>query len=430
MTISAQSLRKQLMTCVSSIILEREKFVKQPKTDFTRNRKLPFKQVILSLLGMEGKSLSSELLETFDFAADCPSVSAFCQARLKILPSAFKAIFERFVSKNKQPKTFRGFRLLAHDGSGITLPFNPDDPMTYMNNRRKPYNALHLEALYDILNHDFVACDVENRRETNERKSLLKMANTLPFTTPVILIADRGYRSLNVYEHLKESGRYFVIRELDVTSNGFLAHTDLPKDGEFDEIIDFELRRVQKKSLRERKNSHFLSTTSVFDFLPEKSKEPYPMSLRVVRIKLGEDSYTSLVTNLPPDKFSKEDLSQLYHYRWGIETAFRDLKYSLGLEQLHAKNKQLIEQEIYARLIMYNFSQRIVQSVELPEKDRHYTYQINIKRAFAICRHYFKWGRGEIEQLLRKELLPVRPGRKDKRKMKNKAFKGFLYRVA
>jgi IS4 transposase len=379
---------------------------------------------------MEGKSLSSELLEAFNFSGDCPSVSALCQARLKILPSAFKAIFERFVSKEKHPKTFRGFRLLAHDGSSITLPLDPEDQTTYMNNTRKPFNALHLEALYDILNHDFVTCDVENRREANERKSLLKMAKCLPFKTPVILIADRGYRSLNVYEHLKESGQYFVIRELDVTSNGFLAHTDLPKDGEFDEVIDFELRRAQKKKLRERKNSHFLSTSSVFDFLPEKSKESYPMSLRAVRIKLGEDSYTSLVTNLPADKFSQEDLNQLYHYRWGIETAFRDLKYSLGLERLHAKNKQLIEQEIYARLIMYNFSQRIVESVVLPEKDRQYAYQINVKRAIAICRHYFKWGRGDIELLLRKELLPVRLGRKDKRKMKNKTFKGFLYRIA
>lgn len=55
------------------------------------------------------------------------------------------------------------------------------------------------------------------------------------------------------------------------------------------------------------------------------------MSLRVVRIKIGEERYESLVTNLPSNEFSTADLKQLYHLRWGIETAFRELKYSLGM---------------------------------------------------------------------------------------------------
>ncbi|MFR7830752.1 MAG: transposase [Blautia wexlerae] len=30
---------------------------------------------------------------------------------------------------------------------------------------------------------------------------------------------------------------------------------------------------------------------------------------------------------------------ELYHLRWGIETSFRKLKYSLGLSQLHSKRR-------------------------------------------------------------------------------------------
>lgn len=34
--------------------------------------------------------------------------------------------------------------------------------------------------------------------------------------------------------------------------------------------------------------------------------------------------------------------------RWGIETAFRELKYTIGITAFHAKKRELIKQEIYA----------------------------------------------------------------------------------
>lgn len=45
--------------------------------------------------------------------------------------------------------------------------------------------------------------------------------------------------------------------------------------------------------------------------------------------------------------------------RWEIETAFRELKYTIGLNAFHAKKRELIKQEIYARLILHNFCERI-----------------------------------------------------------------------
>ena len=56
--------------------------------------------------------------------------------------------------------------------------------------------------------------------------------------------------------------------------------------------------------------------------------------------------------------------------RWGEETSFRELKYAIGLNALHAKKRELIQQEIYARMLMYNFCQRIVQEIKIPKKDR------------------------------------------------------------
>ena len=75
-----------------------------------------------------------------------------------------------------------------------------------------------------------------------------------------------------------------------------------------------------------------------------------------------------VVTNLDKKDFPSELLKQLYAKRWGIETSFRDLKYTIGLLHFHSKKVEHILQEIYARLIMYNFSELITSHVIIEKK--------------------------------------------------------------
>ena len=70
--------------------------------------------------------------------------------------------------------------------------------------------------------------------------------------------------------------------------------------------------------------------------------------------------------------------------RWGIETSFRELKYAIGLNSFHSRKRDFIKQEIYARLTLYNFCERIIKKVTLPKRKRKYDYQINFTRAFHI----------------------------------------------
>ena len=60
-------------------------------------------------------------------------------------------------------------------------------------------------------------------------------------------------------------------------------------------------------------------------------------------------------TNLPENEFDITELKNLYQMRWGIETSFRELKYAIGLTHFHAKKTEYVKQEIWARLILYNF---------------------------------------------------------------------------
>ena len=53
--------------------------------------------------------------------------------------------------------------------------------------------------------------------------------------------------------------------------------------------------------------------------------------------------------------------------RWGIESCFRDTKYSVGLVNLHGKRDAFVEQEIYAAMIAFNFTSRVVNEVVIQQ---------------------------------------------------------------
>ena len=91
-----------------------------------------------------------------------------------------------------------------------------------------------------------------------------------------------------------------------------------------------------------------------FDFM-DKENPWYEFNCRVVRFKISDDKYETIITNLSREEFSMEEISEIYNMRWGEETSFRELKYAIGLNALHAKKRKLIQQKIYARMIMYNF---------------------------------------------------------------------------
>ena len=120
--------------------------------------------------------------------------------------------------------------------------------------------------------------------------------------------------------------------------------------------------------------------------------------------------------------------------RWGIETSFRELKYAIGLSSFHSKKVEYITQEIFARLIMYNFCEIITLHVIIKQKPTKYGYQVNFTVAIHICRYFFRCLDNvhppDVEALIQKNVLPVRKGRTNPRKIRHKATVSFNYRVA
>ena len=88
-----------------------------------------------------------------------------------------------------------------------------------------------------------------------------------------------------------------------------------------------------------------------------------------------------ILTNLDEKDFPIEEIKRLYGWRWGIERSFRELKYTIGLTNFHAKKVEYILQEIFARLTIYNFCERIITTIVIQQKHRKYTYQIKDRKS-------------------------------------------------
>lgn len=207
----------------------------------------------------------------------------------------------------------------------------------------------------------------------------------------------------------------------------------LPAKEEFDTNITLTFTR---KNTKEAKSLGYrlIPANQMFDYLPPQSEGTYELSFRIVRFAISEDSYEVLITNLDRFSFPMKKLKEIYHLRWGIETSFRELKYAIGLTSFHSKKVDYIKQEIYARLLLYNYCELITAHVMEQMDKKEKTKQVNFTLAIYICREYLRQKRllspPDVIKLIEKHILPVRPGRKDPRKVKPQAVVSFLYRVA
>ena len=437
-----ETIKGKLDSAISRLCEVSWMFSKRPEKNFTRNRKLPFRKMISILLAMEGGSLTSELLRYFGCSAETASSSAFVQQREKINADAFPSLFDLFVEETNANKLYKGLRLIAADGSDIQIPINPDDPDSYFPGSagQAAYNLLHLDAMYDLLQHTYTDAIILGQRKANERSSLCKMMERSQIKN-ALLILDRGYEGYNLMAHAQEKGWKFLIRVQDVlSSRGIAAGLDLPDTDEFDISINLSLFTKQTNELKQllQDKNHFKRIRpETFDFLPKKNRkhEPvsfFPVSFRIVRFKITNNSYETIVTNLDGQDFPSDELKKLYSMRWGIETSFRELKYTIGLLHFHAKKVEYIHQEIFARLIMYNFAELVTSHVIISESNTKFAYKASFPVAVHVCRQFFLGNVSppDVEATIQKHKSPIRDGRSRPRNITAKHAVSFAYRIA
>ena len=434
-----EHVKSVLWADIDEMAVDPGRFATNPKTDFSRNRKINFTNLLQFSISMESGSTNHELIKYFDFDDKVPSCSAFYQQRSKLLPDAYSHLIKTFNSHFPLTKYKDKYYLVACDGCEFNITRNPDDPDTFhppSGKSTKGFNMLHTISFYDVLSKRYLDLITQPARKKNEFQAICDLMNKYSYGGKPIIIADRGFASYNVFAHAIENGLYFAIRAKDVNVKRLLKLDSLP--AQLDKTTDIILTRTQSKKNRlhpEKADAYrYICKNVTFDYLGEETNVEYPMSLRIVRFEVADGIYENIITNLPADEFPIEEIRQIYHLRWNIETSFRDLKHTIGTSNFHSKKVKYIEQEIWARMILFNFCSIIIAHVVIEKTDTKHIHQVNFAMAMKICHGFLQLKAKEkppnIEGLIGKFTLPIRPNRNYARQHRFQLPASFAYRLS
>ena len=404
------NVKEKLNSIISDMAEHHWLFPNNPGHDFMRQDlgKLSFYDTMRMIIGMGKGSTNDEIMDYFDLDPDCiPSQSAFCQRRSQISLSAFEYLFSEFSSSF--PRTTNKFKdhcILACDGCHVVYTTNSEIIEDYNIPRLidyKGYNHMHLNGFVDVISKAFLDIVIQPGQHPDEREAFHTMLDHFQPDDPekYIITADRGYESYDLLFHCELKHLNYVFRMKAPSSSKSLLSSyisELPDDQEeFDVTI--------KRFFTDKYTSIMKDQSDVYHYMnPYKNiphfqqllndKHLYFMQFRVVKIKVAENTYEYMITNLP-HTFVLEDIKACYHWRWGIEISFRYLKHANGLLYFHSKKPEFLKQEIYANLILYNFGIFLANEAaeenlkKKRKKGNKYNYEIDFSSALKTARKFF-----------------------------------------
>jgi len=385
------------------------------KKHFTRNRKQRFPILILFMLNFLRKSLSLEIEnftnlfkngDTFKFTK-----SAFVQARKKVRPEVFERLSQVLVNEfytDNEPgiKRWKGFRLLAVDGSRMTLPITKELKKIYGETRNQS-NTVIVQAkcsvIYDLLNNYVLD---GNLGPANQGERDLAIDHFEHCKSGDLIIYDRGYPSYDfIYQHIKRDLDYLM----RVKKNFSGLVSEFVSSGKKSLVVEmYPGKNAQLKDKQYTKDS--------------------PIKVRLLRVELDKGEVEILLTSLLDSKvYPTGQFKQLYFKRWGVETYYDELKNKLKIEHFSGYSNQSILQDFEATLFVSNVQTLIVSELEddLNESNqgKKYDYKINTNISYGLLKNRVvtlfldQQPEGidmaeELKKLFKSHLVPIRPNRK------------------
>ena len=409
---------------------ELRKLVTGKESDFSRNRKLPFKRLVGMIINMPKRSLSIELQEFFDHiekGSDGCTKGAFCSQRSKLNPMFFQMWNQCLVDNfyyhyGDKVKRWCGFRVQAVDGSTVYLPNKPEIIKHFgtHDNQHASVPMARMMQIQDVLNDITVWGDIFPIAD-GEQSIMVDQVERLSCDS--LTIFDRGYPSFGLMYmmlHHMETPRHFVIR-CKVDFNNEVKH--FLRSGKESEIVYLH---PHEKSINMLKKHGY------------KVARSNSIKVRMVKVILPSGEQEVLLTNLYDEKlYSVADLYYLYGLRWRIETTYDKQKNQQQMEQFSGHKVICIQQDYAATLFTANLQSLIKKQcepyVQKISANRKHPCQINQNISWASLKHnivklFLENGPLNILLSLQKSferhVEPIRPNRKFERIKKTKHLKG------
>ena len=393
---------------------------RQSPDDFTRERILTFGNLVAFLVNLVKGSLQDELDHFFQVIRDRTvpvqevTKSALCRARKKLRPEAFVELTDKLTAHfydRMSHKRWRGFRLLAIDGSTCKVP-NTKAVAKHFGvwhaATGDPCPLARVSQLFDVLNHLTVHALIRPKEESE--RSLAAEHLRYAKAGDLILL-DRGYPAFWLFAMIRSAGAHFCCR---MTERTWDIVRDFAASGRADHIVTLTpgpaaLKRCEAMGLPVE-----------------------PIKLRLVRVVLDTGEHEILATSLLDQGRYRADLfGDLYQRRWGVEESYKVWKQRIQVERWTGKSVTAVLQDFHAKVFTANLASVIARSardiVAVKTKHRKHVYAVNFAQALSKMKDVIALlftRRGvlrivtELIDVITKTIEPIRPGRKYPRRFK------------
>ena len=411
---------KSNLDFISQSVAIRQQFTVDP-TDFSRDRKLPFKTIVGMLVNLPKRSLSVELQSFFEnfgqLGTGCTK-AAFSLQRIKLQPFFFSFLnklmvqdFYEFYGKNV--KRWEGFRLLAVDGSNVGV-VNVPKVLAHFGSADNQFGGVpmaRIMQIHDVLN-DLTIWGNIFPRSNSENAIIANQIHHLP--TDSLTLFDRGFPGFPLMYLLEnhEVARHFVMR-CKIGFSKDVKEFVASKKKDIITIIYPSIEAIVK--LKE----YGFCVTKVTG-----------LKVRMVKIILPDGEVEVLLTNLYDKKtYSIKKMGRLYFMRWKIETTYSKQKNQMQMEIFTGHRVVCIQQDYAAGLLVSNLQSIIEKQCddEVCEisANRKYDYKVNRNVCWASLKNRIVsllivncdclLILLELQYLFVQNIEPVRPGRSELR---------------
>lgn len=348
---------------------------------FTRKRKMPADDIIISILSRKGLTTSMDILDYFDEKGSGESVSkqAYLKQRKKLNYEVFSYLntsyLQNFYGELAAEDLYKGYLVLAVDGSKGEVPASKENAAAF--GTRDGESGV-VRALVSCINDVFNKFTLDMQlgsiydSETELAVANIMRAKEIVGGIPIIVLFDRGYPGLKLINTLDEMGIKYLFR---LSSNDYKKErSEMESD---DEMV--KLQHTYPRIAKIRKKHPEAAASLVAKGHTE---------TRIVRDITPSGEEIAFATSLTMEELTTVDVAKLYFKRWKIEENYNTLKNKLHFESVTGEATIYVYQDFWAQLLVYNMVQDILNSANaelLGKKEANgYKHHIHVNENMAI----------------------------------------------
>ena len=272
----------------------------------------------------------------------------YCRARAKLNEDALREL-ARTVARNAEDEADESWLTKTRhvkliDGFTFTMPDTQANQQQYPQSKVQEagigFPIARCVAVISLA----TACVIDLAlgpyagKQTGETALLRQIMNA--FEPKDIAVFDRYYCSFMVIVAMIAQGTDVCCRRHQLRRSDFRRGKRL---GKYDHLIIWQ-RPPQCPKWMDKET---------YDRTPE------TLTLRELKLSIVEPGFRTknivIITTLSDaQEFSKEDVAEIYGYRWNVELDIRSIKCNLNLDHVRCKSPEMVRRELWTTLLAYN----------------------------------------------------------------------------